>query len=304
MLSVASPPNECENRPMGVPRFLFQLFRSAPRKGQFLRSLALGNKRGDRSIVSADGTTLSARKTGHGTPVVIVHGTLDGIGAFSFVELQLAERSSVWVYDRRGRGDSGDADEYALDREVDDLRAIVAATGAVPHVVGHSFGAVVALQARSAGVEMRSLVVYEPPINADAIPPERVADIRRAVEERRPDDAIALMARDLAGVTDDELAVAMAVPPVRKRLRDGVRTAPRELDALRSCDWADLPMSGVATLVVRGDRDGSAAYPRSDQLAEIATGAEVATIDGQGHLAHVFAPVEFAATVRSFIDRH
>jgi pimeloyl-ACP methyl ester carboxylesterase len=283
---------------------LLQLFREAPRKGQLLRSLALGNKGGDRTVISTDGTPLSVRKSGDGAPVVIVHGTLDGIGAFSLVELQLAERYSVWVYDRRGRGGSGDTVDHALDREVDDLRAVVSAVGAAPHVLAHSFGAVVALRARLAGVEMRSLTVYEPPINSDAIPAQVISDIRDAVEAGRVDDAIGMMARDLAGITDDELAIAMAVPPVRKRLRDGVRTAPRELDALRACSWDDLPLTGVPTLVLRGERHGSDAYPDAEQAGGIAAGAERATLSGQGHLGHVFAPTAFAVAVRAFLDRH
>lgn len=289
---------------MGIPRFMLRLFQEAPRKGQLVRSLALGNKGGDRTVTSADGTALAVRNSGDGTPVVLVHGTLDGIGAFSFVELPLAERYSVWVYDRRGRGGSVDTDdEYTLDHEIQDLRAVVAATGAVPHVVAHSFGAVVALQARVAGVEMRSLTLYEPPLNSDAILESHIARIRAAVEEQRVDDANAIMARDLAGITDDELSIAMAVPPVRKRLRDGVTTAPRELEALRAGNWSGLPLTDVATLVLRGERDDSAAYPTSEQVPEVAVGAEIATLSGQGHLGHIFAPAAFTHTVADFLDR-
>ena len=153
---------------------MVQLFRQAPDKRQLVRSLALGGKGGNRTSTSGDGTELSVRQTGEGDPLVLVHGSLDGIGAFSLVELSLAENHSVWVYDRRGRGGSGDNAEYALDREVDDLRAVITATGGVPHVVAHSYGAVIALQARLSGVPMRSLVVYEPPINGDAIDPQQI----------------------------------------------------------------------------------------------------------------------------------
>lgn len=289
---------------MGAPGFIYQLFRQAPRKGQLVRALALGNKGGDRTVTSVDGTSLAARKTGAGTPLVLVHGTLDGIGAFSLVELQFAERYGVWVYDRRGRGDSGDAEDYSLDCEVEDLRAMVAATGALPHVVAHSFGAVVALQALAAGVEMRSLVVYEPPVNGNAIPVAQITAIRDAIEERRADDAITTMARDLAGITDEEVAIALAVPPVRKRLRDGVTTAPRELEALRAWNRADLPPPDVPTLVLRGERKGSAAYPDAEQASRIATNGEVVTLAGQGHLGHTFAPTAFVEPVRDFLDRH
>lgn len=291
---------------MGVPRFLLQLLRQAPSRTQLLRSLALGSKAGDRTVTSADGTALAARCTGEGVPVVLVHGTLDGIGAFSLVELMLAERHAVWVYDRRGRGGSGDTDAHDVAREVDDLNAVVAATGAVPHVVAHSYGAVVALVAAAGGCEVRSLVLYEPPINRDALPEQRIAEIAGAVADGDVDRAIETMARRLAGITDDELAIAMAVPPVRARLRDGVRVAPRELEALRELDWSGvaLPLRDVPVLLLRGGRRGSDAFPRPEQVPGLAAGAEIADLDGQGHLAHVFAPAAFASTIQAFLDRH
>ncbi len=136
---------------MGVMQFVVQLLKEAPDKRLLLRSLAFGNRGGNREVASADGTSLSVRVGGTGPSVVLVHGTLDGIGAFSMVELPLQVRYQTWVYDRRGRGDSGDATVASFAREIDDLRAVIAATGHLPHVVAHSYGAVVALQARLRG---------------------------------------------------------------------------------------------------------------------------------------------------------
>ncbi len=289
---------------MGVVRFVARQFRNAPDKRRFLRSLALGSRGGNRTVTSGDGTSLSVRVQGEGVPVILVHGVLDGIGAFAMIELELAARYQVWVYDRRGRGGSGDAEEYSIDREVDDLRAVIAATGRAPHVVGHSYGAVIALRAQLAGADMRSLTVYEPPLNPETIRPDDVDEIRSAADEGRTDHAIEVMARRLAGISHDELHVAMSVPPVRKRLRDGVLTAPREVDEVRVGDWTGLPVTGVPTLVIRGGRDVSPAYPTAEQAAAIATDVEVVTIPDQGHLANVFAPNEFAAAIVDFLDRH
>lgn len=194
--------------------------------------------------------------------MVLVHGVLDNISAFSFVELQLAERYSIWVYDRRGRGGSGDAGQYSLEREIDDLRAVVAATRELPHVIAHSYGALIALHAAAAGVKIRSLVLYEPPVNGGAMPEERVAEIGRAVDEGRFDEAVEMVARGLAGVTEEELSVAMAVPPVREGMRDAVRTAPRELEVIRSVGESAPSPVGLPVLLLRGERDSSAVYAR------------------------------------------
>ena len=79
----------------------------------------------------------------------------------------------------------------------------------------------------------------------------------------------------LAGTSDEEHAIAWAVPPVRKRLRDGVRTGPRELEAIRSVDWSSvgLPLAGVPVLVLRGERNSSPADLRLEQVPGIAAGA-------------------------------
>lgn len=289
---------------MGVARFVVGLLRQAPNKLQMLRSLALGGRGGNRSVAAPDGTRLSVRRSGDGDPLVLVHGSLDTMGAFSLTELAFADDYDVWVYDRRGRGASGDHSDYSLDAEVDDLRSVVAATGGTPHIVAHSFGAVIAMHARRAGVPMRSLTLYEPPLNGSEIEMRHIDDVRSAVDDDRLDDAIRLMAREIAGVGEEELGVAMKVPPVRKSLRDGVRVVGRELDAIREHDGRELGVLDVPTLFVRGEASRAPVYPTGDQIAELAPNGEVVTIDGQGHLAHTFSPSTFVQAVKGFTGRH
>jgi pimeloyl-ACP methyl ester carboxylesterase len=291
--------------PRSVAGFLWRLYRDAPSKRRLLQSLALGSRGGDLEIVSADGTSLSARQTGQGDPVVLVHGTLDGIGAFAFVELTFAERHTVWVYDRRGRGGSGDAASYALEREVEDLGAVLAEAGPA-HVVAHSYGGIVALHAAATGVPMRSLVLYEPPVNGDAIRPSQAEAVEDAVRRGQLDEAIRRMSTGIAGITQDEVRVGLSIPVVRARLRDGVRTAGREVAALRSLGWAgtELPLTTTPVLVLRGGATQAPVYPRLDQIPDLAIGAEIVTFDGQGHLAHTFAPTTFANTVLGFVGHN
>lgn len=291
---------------MGVPGYLVGLFREAPSKRRLVRSLLLGGRGGDRTVTSADGTPLSVRKSGDGDPVVMVHGVLDGVGAFSMVELAIAEHHAVWVYDRRGRGGSGDGADYSLEREIEDLTAVLDAAGGPSHVVGHSFGAVVALAAAASGAAMRSLALYEPPLRQDQIDQEVVEEIGALVAADEYDRAIMSMATDLAGISDDEIALVRKVKPIWNQLRDGVRSAPRELDALADVTWDrfDLPVRDRPVLVIRGGRDCSPVYPRPEDLHRFVSEAGVVTIPGQGHLAMNFAPNQFAEAVLDFVDRH
>lgn len=290
---------------MRALRFLVVQLRRSGSKRHFLRGLLLGAKGGDRVVTSVDGTTLSVRVSGRSPALVLVHGTLAGMSSFAFVEPALAERATVWTYDRRGRGGSGDSGaEHAIEREVDDLRAVVAATGEAPHVVAHSYGAVVAILAALDGVPMRSLVLYEPPVNGHQIPRPVIDEIADHVAAGRRDEAIRAMAGRLAGVSDHELAVALSVPPVRKVLRDGTRSAERELRALLDVDLSGLPIRGVDTLVLQGGRRSSAAYPTDQQAASIAETVTIAELAGQGHLAHTFAPDAVLEVVEPFLAAH
>ena len=289
---------------MNPVAFLVKQFRDAPTARLFVRSLALGNKGGNSSVTASDGTAISVRQSGQGEPLVLVHGTLDSMSTWSFVEPALSEDFAVTVYDRRGRGGSGDTMPYQFEREVEDLLAVLDSITEPVHVVGHSFGAVVAMKARLSGAPMRSLVLYEPPINGDEISATELDEIIRLVEADRADDAIQTMAQNLAGVSDDELSTAMSVPPVRNGLREGVRAAGREIAALRSITWTDLPILDTPTMVLRGALTNVAAYPSKEQAATLAEDITVSELAGQGHLGHTFDAPAFIDVIRNFARRH
>jgi pimeloyl-ACP methyl ester carboxylesterase len=148
---------------------------------------------------SADGTTIAYDVSGSGPPVVIVHGAYVSRAIDSFpVELAgvLASTFTVAHYERRGRGESGDTAPYAVEREIEDLRAVIEAVGDGPaYVLGLSSGAVLALEAAAAGAPIAKLVMYEPPFvvddSRDPIPDDYVATLDRLIAAGRPGDAIA-----------------------------------------------------------------------------------------------------------------
>ena len=115
------------------------------------------------TVTSADGTTIAFDTTGSGPPLVLVVGAFCDRHTTNSLTKLLAPDFTVYEYDRRGRGDSGDTSPYAVGREVDDLRAVVEVTDSTPFVFGHSSGAVLALEAAARGVPIARLVAYEPP---------------------------------------------------------------------------------------------------------------------------------------------
>jgi pimeloyl-ACP methyl ester carboxylesterase len=118
-------------------------------------------------VKSIDGTLIAFERLGSGPALVLVGGAFcDRSARVSGVPLarELAASFTVFAYDRRGRGDSTDTAPYAVARELEDLAAVVAATGGATHVYGHSSGAILALEAALSGIALGKLALYEPPL--------------------------------------------------------------------------------------------------------------------------------------------
>lgn len=119
----------------------------------------------NRTTTSRDGTTIAFTKRGSGPPLIIVDGAFcyRENGPATELATLLAKHFTVFTYDRRGRGESGDTPPYTVEREIDDLRALAREAGATPFFVGISSGGALILQAVASGVGMRKIVLYEPP---------------------------------------------------------------------------------------------------------------------------------------------
>lgn len=155
----------------------------------------------DSTVRSADGTTLASTTWGDGDPIVII----DGATAYRATTPENAEAAALLAddfqvvnYDRRGRGESGDTAPYAVEREHEDLAAIIdqACGGRPPTVFGWSSGGLLALNAAQAGVPIARLALFEPPVVVDdgrpPLPDDYVAQVDTAVADGRPGDAVAL----------------------------------------------------------------------------------------------------------------
>ena len=155
------------------------------------------------TVRSADGTPIAFERSGEGPPVVLIGGAFSNrAGAVGLAHV-LAPHFTVVTYDRRGRGDSGDSDHYAVEREIEDLTALIEGAGGRAGVFGHSSGAILALEAARAGAPIRGLVAYEPPYIPDGFP--RPADdlavrLSALIDGGRRDDAVALFQIEAIGI--------------------------------------------------------------------------------------------------------
>ncbi|MGI8329254.1 alpha/beta fold hydrolase [Actinomadura scrupuli] len=118
-------------------------------------------------VTSADGTPIAFERSGEGPAVIVVGGAFNDRGSAGPLMRLLAPRLTVIGYDRRGRGDSGDTPPYEVEREIEDLAALIAEAGGPVSLYGHSSGAVLALRAAAHGLPVSRLALYEPPFEAD-----------------------------------------------------------------------------------------------------------------------------------------
>jgi pimeloyl-ACP methyl ester carboxylesterase len=165
------------------------------------------------TVRSEDGTTIAFDAWGAGQPLIMI----DGATAYRAVNplnaevgKLLSEEFRVYAYDRRGRGESTDTAPYAVEREIEDLAALIDDAGAPAMVFGWSSGAVLALDAAAAGLPITRLALFEPPFVVDdsrpPLPVDYVQRLDAAVAAGRPGDAVELFMTAAAGMPADALA--------------------------------------------------------------------------------------------------
>ena len=115
-----------------------------------------------KTVASADGTLIAYDQGGTGPPLVLVHGTTGNRSSFGSIRPRLEEYFTVIAMDRRGRGDSGDTGEYAIEREFEDVVAVVNALDAPVVLFGHSYGALCSMGAAMQSDRLSGLILYEP----------------------------------------------------------------------------------------------------------------------------------------------
>lgn len=162
-----------------------------------------------RKVVSRDGTTIAYEKAGEGPPIVLVNGGFRDHTIFDSLVPELAPRCTVFVYDRRGRGESGDSPAYAVEREIEDLTAVIEEAGGQAVVFAGSSGANLALEAAMAGAPITKLALHEPYFRVEGYPqpPEGFLESLKALLARdKRGEAAELFLAELVGFSPEAIA--------------------------------------------------------------------------------------------------
>jgi pimeloyl-ACP methyl ester carboxylesterase len=240
------------------------------------------------TVVSADGTTIAVDRFGEGPPVIMVVGAFNTRAATEPLARALQQRFTVWNYDRRGRGDSGDTPPYAVGREIEDIGALIAAAGGSAAVFGYSSGAVLALRAAAAGLAITRLVLYEPPFRPDDSYPPPPADlaeqVTKLVAAGRRGDAVELYQIKAIGIPED-VVVQMRHAPFRPGLEAIAHTL--AYDAAVTGDMS-LPTELIASiaipaLVICGEQSPPLLRTAARAVAGTLPSGRLCSLAGRGH---------------------
>lgn len=155
---------------------------------------------------SQDGTQIAFERLGAGPPLILVAAALQGRATYRPLAEELSGRFTVFNYDRRGRGDSGDTAPYAVQREIEDLGAVIAEAGETASVYGHSSGAALVLHAAAHGLPVDKIVLHEPPFGSGA-------EQERRAERQEAERISALLAQDRRGDAVRTFLEPMGLPP-------------------------------------------------------------------------------------------
>lgn len=256
-----------------------------------------------QEVLSRDGTRIAYRSQGSGAAAVFVHGSLATIHGWDKVATLLAANHQVITYDRRGRGGSGDTNPYDFDREVEDLKAVLAVAGPDAVLIGHSFGgAVAAVAAQTADIS--ALVLYEPGIRlADPIGGDAVTAMEDALAAGKTHSAMEIGTRRVVGFSREETTAAQRTPEWAEQTAL-VSTWPRELRALDAIDvtpavFADI---SVPTLLLRGSESPAWLRETTERTSGWIKGAQLIELPGQSHGATDTAPEMVANAVTTFLQ--
>jgi pimeloyl-ACP methyl ester carboxylesterase len=256
------------------------------------------------SVRSADGTRIGFSRLGEGPAVIFVHGSVSTHTDWMPVAKLLSRSFSCFVVDRRGRNRSELGNSpYSIDRECEDIAAVAVAAGPDAALVGHSYGAICALEA-AMRIPVRRLVIYEPPLRVGGlIAGDYLEPYAQAVAANNMDAALEIGLKRFTRISEPAIAKLRA-SRAWPRLRTLAPTWTRELEVMDSIDsdvdrYRAIPCP--IQLLVGSDSPEHPMKNAARALAETLPGIQTEILAGHGHAGIRTAPIAVASLIGRFL---
>lgn len=262
------------------------------------------------TVVSSDGTQIAYDRRGAGPPLILVHGAIADSTRWKSVLQALEQDFSVYAMDRRGHGASGDQPEYDLQREFEDVAAVVDAAvsqnGEGAHVLGHSLGALCALEAGLFTHHISRLILYEPSTLAfqgTPLQPEGIlGQMEELLESGDRERLLKIFLLEVVGMPPEEFDYYRTLPPWPARVAVA-HTLPRELRALEKYrfDPGRFKNLRVPTLLLLGGDSPPDTRAAVRAVDTALPDSRIVVLSGQQHVAMDTAPELFVDALRTFL---
>ncbi|HUF09009.1 MAG TPA: alpha/beta hydrolase [Rhodothermales bacterium] len=258
-------------------------------------------------VTSKDGTRIAFWRSGAGPPLLLIHGgTADHTTTWRFVRKEFERRFTVYAMDRRGRGGSGDSPEYDLLREAEDVAAVVDSIGGPANVLGHSYGALCAIEASLLTPNVRRLILYEGvPLDGAALYRPGTADrVEALLRQGDVEGMLVAMYSELVEMPREEIELMRSQSEAWRRRIANAPSMPRELRCERDYvfkpeRFADMR---VPTLLLVGGDSPPRELHNARGVARALTDATVVRLPKQQHVAMYTAPEAFVREVVLFLE--
>lgn len=243
-------------------------------------------------VTSPDGTALGAEVVGSGPPLLLVHGGTADRSRWAPLLPRLRDTFTLVLLDRRGRGSSArEAADYAIEREGEDVLAVLAALPEPAGVFAHSYGATACLTVLDRLEAPRGVLLYEPPFRTPehAIAPPGLLERWKAdLRAGRREDVLVSFYRDVLAFDADAIERMKPLPVWQARIA-AVHTIVREGEALEGFSLR-ATVTRQRTRFLRGTATTAALHASTTAAAAAVDGAELVDLPGQGHVAIDAAP--------------
>ncbi|MGA9371000.1 MAG: alpha/beta hydrolase [Solirubrobacterales bacterium] len=257
---------------------------------------------------SADGTPIAFDRVGDGPPVVVVGGAFNDRNSAGPLADLLSESCAVYTYDRRGRGDSGFTEPYAVEREIEDLEAVIEAAGGSAHLFGHSSGGSLAIETAARSVSVSKLAIYEPPYIVDEsrppLPRDYVEHLEQLTAAGKRREIVGYFMTEAVGMPSEMVEPMLDSPMVepmaglahtvsydgRVMLRGSMYGEPLPIE------WRDAVT--IPTLVMDGGNSPAWLHSAARALVRLLPDVCYRTLEGQDHGA---APEALAPVLEDFL---
>ncbi|HEX5110851.1 MAG TPA: alpha/beta hydrolase [Vicinamibacterales bacterium] len=241
-------------------------------------------------VVSKDGTAIAFERSGNGPALILVDGALCSrqFGPMPKLAPLLAQHFTVYMFDRRGRGESGDRQPYSREREIEDVAALIERAGGRASLLGLSSGGALALEAAASGLPVTKVAAYEPPYVGDSArqsATEYEGHLKRLIAAGDRGGAVKYFMTTMVGVPAPMVVVMRLIPWIWRKLAAVAHTLPYDAAVMRDfkVPAARLAAISVPALIMHGSKTDLRLQQAARALADAVPGAQHRVLPGQTH---------------------